>query len=150
MKPLSILALSLITAVFVAPGFAASHQSSFALKASLNAKQQVPPQAHKATDASGRFSGTLNGSGKLVWHLSLAKLSSPVTVAEVFIPANAGKGGQIDLQLCAKCAATSAGVTEALPADVAKAISTRPSYVLIRTKKNPTGEIRGLMTVAKS
>jgi hypothetical protein len=153
MKLATVLALGLTSIVLAGPSLAASGQTSIALSASLNAKQQVPPQVYKATGASGRFTGTLthtgsSGGGKLSWHLIFANLSSPVTVADVFVPP-AGKGGEVVVQLCSRCAATSTGVTETLSANVAKAISTRASYVVIGTKKNPSGEIRGRMTVTR-
>jgi hypothetical protein len=152
MKIVSALALGLASIVFVGSAVAASGQSSIALAASLNAKQQVPPQAYKAGNASGHFTGTLthvgrSGSGKLSWHLAFAGLSSPVTVAEVFVPPSS-KTGEVVVQLCARCAPTSTGVTETLSAHVTKALSTGTSYVVIQTKKNPKGEIRGRMTVS--
>jgi hypothetical protein len=153
MKRVYLLALALTAVVFAAPGWAASGESPVALKASLNSKQQVPPPKYKAGSASGRFTGTLKevgrkGAGELSWHLAFTKLSSPVTVAYLLVPPGA-KNGQIVVQLCSRCASSSTGVTETLSADIAKAISTGKSYIVIGTKKNPAGEIRGRTTLTR-
>lgn len=139
--------------VFVGSAFAGGTQMA-TLKASLNASQQVPPQVHKTADASGSFRATLTraGSGgrsKLSWHLSVAKLSSPMTVAYIDVP-RSGSAGEFVVRLCIRCAAASSGVTGVLPPDATKAISTRTGYVVIQTKKNPKGEIRGRITVASA
>jgi hypothetical protein len=138
---------------FAGVAAAASQQATLALKASLDAKQQIPPQTYKASQASGHFTGTLahvgsSGASKLTWHLAFAHLSSPVTTAYVLVPPSGG-GAQFSIELCTRCASSATGVTEVLPANLTKAISTRTSYVLILTKKNPHGEIRGRMTVRR-
>jgi hypothetical protein len=133
---------------------AASGQTSTALKASLNAAQQVPAQVFKARDATGRFTGTLqpsgsDGAGQLAWSLSFAKLSGPVTVAYLDVPGG-GKDGEVVVQLCRHCASGAKGVVTPLTASITEAITTRKGFVVIRTKKNPTGEIRGRISVTGS
>lgn len=145
--------LALTSVVFVGSAFAGSVQMA-TLKASLNASQQVPPQVHKTLDASGSFKATLrrvgsHGRATLNWRLSVARLSSPVTVAYIDVPQR-GRAGEFVVELCIRCATVSSGVTKTLPADVTKAISTRTGFVVIRTKKNPKGEIRGRITVASA
>jgi hypothetical protein len=137
---------------FAGNALASSGQTKVALKASLNAAQQVPPQVYKVTDASGRFTGALTeagSNGKLAWTLSFAKLSGPVTVAYVDVP-RTGKSGEVVVQLCRQCASGAKGVVTPLTASVTKAISTSTSYVVIRTKKNPNGEIRGRIALTRS
>jgi hypothetical protein len=136
--------------IYVGSGLAASGQATTGLSASLDAKQQVPPQVYKASDASGRFTGTLtrttsNGVGKLVWTLSYSKLSGPATIAYVEVP-RSGKAAEIVVQLCHRCTSDANGVVMPLTAGVTNAISTRASFVVIRTKKNPSGEITGRIT----
>jgi hypothetical protein len=135
--------------VIVGSAVAASGASPVAIKANLNVKQQVPPPKYKAKNASGDFTGTLKavgrkGAGELSWHLAFTHLSSPVTTAYL-----STKNGQISVQLCLRCAPSSKGVTHTLSADITKAISSGPSYIVIGTKKNPSGEIRGRTTITR-
>lgn len=80
---------------------------------------------------------------RLTWHVTYERLSSPVTVVMIAIPAK-GKLGDVVVQLCRRshCRPTMKG-TMRLPRSVARALATRAGYVSIRTKENPRGEIRG-------
>jgi hypothetical protein len=136
--------LTLATAVTQAM---AGAQSTVRMRATLNAKQQVPPQVVKAPSASGSFSATLRrkrgGKSQLEWQLSYRRLSSRATLAYVRLPANR-KQGEVVVQLCkGRHCKTKVEGTVRLPAVVAKALSGRTGYVTIRTKKNPKGEISG-------
>jgi CHRD domain-containing protein len=142
--------LILAVAGMVALDGIASAAGRTTLKATLNAKQQVPPQVVKASAASGRFAGTLvkksNGRGSLSWHLTYRKLSSRVTVAYVVVPSKANSA-QFVVALCQRCKPRSGGILLGLPKSTVNSVLTRPGYVVIRTKKNPKGEIRGKLTI---
>jgi hypothetical protein len=139
-----VIAVCFVSAVAAQSGFARAAQTN-SLKASLNSRQQTPPQKFKATSGSGNFTASLvrrgNGKGTLSWHLSYQKLSSPVTSAYIFI-AKHGKQGQVVVGLCTKCKATASG-TMTTSVAITKALGSRPGVVTIRTKKNPKGEISG-------
>jgi len=124
---------------------------SVTMKATLTANQQVPPQHVKTPNASARFTGTLlryergtgahlRGRGSLTWALTYKNLSSRAKQAEVVIPSPSGPGS---ILLCRPCKPSSHGVVKPLPIARTSALLTRTSYVVIYTKKNPKGEIRG-------
>jgi hypothetical protein len=118
------------------------------MTAALNARQQVPRQKFRAPNGIGHFSGSLvrlhNGRGNLTWRLSYSRLSSHVTKAYLFV-AKQGKKGQVAVELCTTCKPSASGKILKLPPSATKALLTRPAYVEIRTKKNPRGEIRGIV-----
>lgn len=131
-------------------GVLAGTAQTTSLHATLNARQQVPPQVVKAANASGRFTATLlrysSGRGKLSWRLNYSHLSSQATYAYISLPAS-GKTGEVVVQLCKArgCTPTTVG-TSLLLAPVTRALATRAGYVSVQTKKNPRGEIRGKLT----
>lgn len=119
------------------------------MKAVLNAKRQVPRQVVKAPRASASFTASLrrynNGRGALTWSLRYRNLTSPVTRAEVIVPAK-GKLGEVRVLLCQHCKVRSRGLVNPILAYSITALLHRVSYVEIFTKKNPEGEIRGHIT----
>jgi len=133
--------------VFAGAAFStAEAQRSARLQSKLDVAQQIPPPTVKSPGASGQFTGMLlryaNGRSRLQWKLSYHSLSSRATVAYVLVPAK-GKSGIVEVQLCRRCKADAHGTVAPIPVRSTKALLTRPGYVIIRTVKNPKGEIRG-------
>ena len=110
------------------------------LRASLNARQEVPKQAVKVPAASGMFTGTLTGT-KLTWSLVFRKLSGPATAAHIHL-GRPGKAGPVAVPLCGPCSSGAKG-TATLTAAQVKAVLGGGTYVNVHTAKNPAGEIRG-------
>jgi hypothetical protein len=118
------------------------------MRATLDAEHQAPLQVVKAPRASGRFTATLargaKGTGVLNWRLSYRNLSGAATFAYVFM-AGTSKQGEIVLDLCRPRCTTGAKGTIRLVPSITRAFTdrTRAAFVVIRTKKNPKGEISG-------
>jgi CHRD domain-containing protein len=104
----------------------------------------VSTQVVKTPKASGRYTATLagysNGRSKLTWALSYQHLSSRVLRAELVAPSTTNP---VSVQLCKPCKASSRGVVNPILVRSTKALLTHKAYVVIYTKKNPKGEIRG-------
>jgi hypothetical protein len=130
------LALSLVVASF---GFAAGAGTT-TVKATLNAKQEVPKQVVKDTKAKGLFTGKLVGS-KLTWKLTFSGLTGKATAAHIHMGAM-GKAGNVVIPLCTPCKSGAHGRTT-ITAAVKKALMQHKLYVNVHTAKNPNGEIRG-------
>jgi hypothetical protein len=134
--------------VFSAPaGIAATrHAMTTKMVARLTARQAVNLQSVKVAGGSGEFTGTLlrygNGRSKLSWTLGYRRMSSPVTKAELVVPAK-GKLGAVAVQLCRRCQANAHGVVAPILQSSTKALLTRPAWAVVYTKKNRKGEIRG-------
>ena len=129
------------------PGVAGAGQASTVkMTARLTAKQAAKLRSVKVTNASGQFSGTLlrysTGRARLSWTLKYQHMSSRVTKAELVVPAT-GKQGFVAVQLCRSCKANAWGVITPILKPSAKALLTRPGWVIVYTKKNRKGEIRG-------
>jgi len=140
-----------VTAFAVLAGVAAARQASTVkMTARLTAKQAASLQSVKVLNASGQFAGTLlrysNGRSRLTWSLRYRHMSSRVIRAELVIPAAPKQGavqGTVTVQLCRSCKANAHGVVAPILKSSTKALVTRPTWVVVYTKKNRQGEIRG-------
>src|SRR6188472_2331773 len=122
---------------FAGPAFADK------MKATLDGKSEVPPNASAAT-------GTADidydpASKKLSWKVTYSGLSGPATAAHFHGPAEAGKNSAVAVPI--PNAGTSpvegsATLTDAQAAD----LTAGKYYVNIHTAANPGGEIRGQVT----
>jgi len=122
------------TIAFAGPAFADK------MKATLDGKSEVPPNASAAT-------GTADidydpASKKLSWKVTYSGLSGPATAAHFHGPAEAGKNSAVAVPI--PNAGTSpvegsATLTDAQAAD----LTAGKYYVNIHTAANPGGEIRG-------
>jgi hypothetical protein len=125
---------------------AATQASTVRLTARLTAKQAANLQSVAVTNASGRFSGTLlrysTGRSRLSWTLKYQHTSSRVTKAELVVPAK-GKQGVVAVQLCRFCKTNAHGVVTPILKPSTKALLTQPTWVIVYTRKNRKGEIRG-------
>jgi hypothetical protein len=135
-------------------GVAAARQASTVkMTARLTAKQAAKLQSVKVTRASGRFTGTLvrhsNGRSRLSWTLRYRHMSSRVTKAELVVPATRTHGA-VAVQLCRSCKANAHGVVAPILKPSTKALLTRTTWVVVFTKKNRKGEIRGRIVRARA
>jgi hypothetical protein len=113
------------------------------MKATLDGKAQVPPNASAAT-------GTADidydpASKKLSWKLTYSGLSGPATAAHFHGPAEAGKNAGVAVAIPnanSSPAEGSATLTDAQAAD----LTAGKYYVNVHTAANPGGEIRGQVT----
>lgn len=123
---------------------AASSGSAIHVVAQLNATQEVPTPTRIVKTASGKFTATLVQTKKgyqLEWSVTFSKLSGQA--ASLYIHQGArGKYGAALFYLCAPCKVGSHGSQYASPSEVTLMLTGR-AYVNLRTRKNPSGEIRG-------
>jgi CHRD domain-containing protein len=115
------------------------------LKAVLDAKSEVPPNASTAT-------GTADidfdpATKKLTWKLTYSGLSGPATAAHFHGPAEVGKNASVAVPITDAGSSPvegSATLTDAQAADMMAG----KCYVNVHTAANPGGEIRGQVTKA--
>jgi hypothetical protein len=138
--------LLVVLAAALAP--AAHAGLTFGVKAGLDARQQVPPPRVRAAAAVGTLSGTLAVTGRdgtLRWRLDVAGLTGPPRGAELR-RGRLGRRGPRLATLCRPCRDGARGATH-LSASAILAIRNGAAYVVVATRENPAGEIRGQLRV---
>src|SRR5436309_7175586 len=113
------------------------------MKATLDGKAQVPPNASAATGTADIDYDA--ASKKLSWKLSYSGLSGPATAAHFHGPAEAGKNAGVAVAIPNATASPvegSATLTDAQAVD----LTAGKYYINIHTAANPRGEIRGQVT----
>jgi hypothetical protein len=141
---LAVTAATLAVLIAANTGVSSGVSVTTGLKASLDALQEVPPQAVKVPRARGVLTGrltTYRTHSEISWQLTFVGISGRALVAHVHL-GKYGKSGPIGFQLCRPCRT---GIHDrlAVTAKVVNAIKNGAAYVDIHTKKNPRGEIRG-------
>ena len=134
-----------IGVALVSGSIAASN--TYTLKASLGTKALT--SVKDASGANGTLTSKLTPAGKkshFTWTLTVHHLSGPATRASIYFT-NGTKSGQLALPLCVKCQTPTAH-GEYVGAYVANSTFMRKilhggAYVLVSTKLNPRGELRG-------
>ena len=129
-----------IAGALVATAVSIAATQGMGWSASLTSGKEIPKQAVKVPNATGKFTATVSGS-TLKWTLTFSKLSGAATAAHIHLGAM-GKAGAPLVALCGPCksgVSGSAPLTAALKTDFTKHLL----YVNIHTAKNPAGEIRG-------
>ena len=122
------------TIAFAGPAFADK------MKATLDGKTQVPPNASAATGSADIDYDP--ASKKLSWKVTYSGLSGPATAAHFHGPAEAGKNAGVAVPIANPASSPvegSATLTDAQAAD----LTAGKYYVNIHTAANPGGEIRG-------
>jgi hypothetical protein len=130
---LAMLALG-ATVAFAGPAFAEK------MKATLDGKSQVPPNASAGTGTADIDYDA--ATKKLSWKLTYSGLSGPPTAAHFHGPAEPGKNAGVALAIPSATTSPvegSATLTDAQAADLAAG----KYYINIHTAANPGGEIRG-------
>jgi CHRD domain len=130
---LAMLALG-ATVAFTGPAFAEK------MKATLDGKSQVPPNASAGTGTADIDYDA--ATKKLSWKLTYSGLSGPPTAAHFHGPAEPGKNAGVALAIPSATTSPvegSATLTDAQAADLAAG----KYYINIHTAANPGGEIRG-------
>ena len=133
---LAMLALGVAVA-FAAPAFAEK------MKATLNGKSEVPPNASAGTGTADIDYDA--ATKKLSWKVTYSGLSGPATAAHFHGPAEPGKNAGVALAIPNATASPvegSATLTDAQAADLVAG----KYYVNVHTAANPGGEIRGQVT----
>lgn len=142
-----ILFLGVVLTALSLVGFAgATGQATVKFKAALNAGQEVPHSKGTKVGAAGRFTATLTGTS-LKWRLTFAHLSGPATQAHIHMGVK-GKSGPVIVPLCTPCKSPVSGTATVTAAQIT-AMKGHKMYVNVHTAKNPAGEIRGQVTVAR-
>jgi hypothetical protein len=128
---------------FGAVALLAGPASAEKFKATLDGKNEVPPNASAAT-------GTADidydpATKKLSWTLTYSGLSGPATAAHFHGPAEAGKNAGVAVAIPGIATSPTEGsatLTDAQAAD----LTSGKYYVNVHTAQNPGGEIRGQVT----
>ena len=133
-----VIAMSVLGAV----AFAGS-ASAEKLKATLDAKSEVPANASTATGTADIDYDA--ATKKLSWKVTYSGLTGPATAAHFHGPAEAGKNAGVMVPIpgiATSPAEGSATLTDAQASD----LQAGKLYVNIHTAANPGGEIRGQVT----
>jgi hypothetical protein len=131
------LATLALAVAFAGPAFAEK------MKAALDGKSEVPPNASTATGTADIDYDA--ATKKLSWKLTYSGLSGPATAAHFHGPAEAGKNGGVALAIPNATSSPvegSATLTDAQAAD----LTAGKLYINVHTAANPGGEIRGQVT----
>ena len=115
-----------------------------ALKATLDARQEVPRPKNVGASAKGSFVSTLvrkGTRGTLSWRLTFSGLTGRAVAAHVHL-GKRGRPGKVVIALCGPCRSGARGSATPSAGTVA-AILSGGAYVNVHTARNPAGEIRG-------
>jgi hypothetical protein len=131
-------------------GVARSHSAEFDIHGALDSRQVVPKPPHPVARAAGTVTGAIDReTGTLTWKLVYIRLSGPATAADVR-RGKPGANGSVAFALCGPRAAAGrkrcrSGIhgTARFDAKTVSAVLAGFTYVSVRTRKNPDGEIRG-------
>jgi hypothetical protein len=111
--------------------------------------------AVQARHASGAFTGKLQLDGKnssFTWTLTSAKLTGTAVHAGIYF-GKAAKPSQLAMLLCNTCSAAAQGYyhgSYVAGRRFVRAMLRGRAYVVIQTKRNPKGEIRGRIKVKRA
>ena len=121
------------------------------LRTSLNARQEVPrPRRGRVGRARGTFTATIQKSGasaSMAWRLSFRRLTGRAVAAHLHI-APRGRSGSVAIALCGPCRSGARG-RASVRGNALAAIQSGRLYVNVHTRRNPAGEIRGQLGVAR-
>jgi hypothetical protein len=133
---LAMLALG-TTVAFAGPAFAEK------MKATLEAKSEVPPNASAGTGTADIDYDA--ATKKLSWKLSYSGLTGPATAAHFHGPAEPGKNAGVAVAIPNATTSPTEGSATLTDAQAADLMAGK-YYVNVHTAANPGGEIRGQVT----
>jgi hypothetical protein len=147
-------AVALFAGVIPAGAVSGTTSPKYTLNARLSTKAMN--SVKDAIGSTGTYTATLtlrNGV-KLVWNLNVKNLSSAATRADIYV-GPPGKRGYLGLPLCVKCKAPSAHGTVTAPYNanmrrLVRSFLNGTAFVVVATRKNPKGEIRGYIKTTSS
>lgn len=147
--------LAALAALCFGAGVAPATRAEFDVAATLDWRQQVPRPAHPVRKATGALSGDLDHqSRELRWKLVYRRLSGRPTAAEIH-RGKRGRKGAVLLRLCgpkapkAKRCKSGLSRTVIVPVATVLALESGNTYVVLHTRRNPKGEIRGQIAVKR-
>jgi CHRD domain-containing protein len=148
LKRVKKLALVVVLVAALASTALAVAATQYRVSAHLTARVEVPRPVGKTKKAAGAFTGAYVVHAKaltLKWKLSYNHLTSAATAATL----RQGKPGLIGRQLTILCkpCKSGAGATTLMRKSMLKALRSGEAFVMIYTKRNPAGEIRGQIRV---
>jgi hypothetical protein len=133
---LAMLALG-TTVAFAGPAFAEK------MKAALNGKSEVPPNASAGTGTADIDYDA--ATKKLSWKLTYSGLTGPATAAHFHGPAEPAKNAGVAVAIPNATTSPTEGSATLTDAQAADLMAGR-YYVNVHTAANPGGEIRGQVT----
>ena len=122
--------------------------TSFQIRASLSAAQEVPTPTGNVSAASGSLTGTVmkeDSGAAISWSLAYSRLTGDAIAAHVH-RGGSGQTGPIGTFLCGPCASPISGTARLDNATLA-AIQNGSAYVNVHTSMNPAGEVRGQVAI---
>jgi len=125
------------TVAFAGPAFAEK------MKATLDAKSEVPPNASTGTGTADIDYDA--DTKKLSWKLSYSGLTGPATAAHFHGPAEPGKNAGVAVAIPNATTSPTEGSATLTDAQAADLMAGK-YYVNVHTAANPGGEIRGQVT----
>ena len=129
----------------VTAGVAAGGSTTIA--ATLTAKKEVPKPVG-SPKGTGSFTGTIGPKRVLHWRLTFRGLTSAPAGAHIHL-GRRGKAGPVAIVLCGRVCRSPVAGRATLTAAQLTAIRSGGAYVNVHTTKNPSGEIRGQIAVAR-
>jgi len=137
---------SLLAAVFAAGWLSAASAAMIEYKATMNGKQEVPPNA---TTGSGDVLATLDtNTKKLSYTMTYMGLTGPATAAHFHGPAAAGANAGVAVPIGTNPASPTSGSVTLTDAQM-KDLEDGKWYANVHTEANKGGEIRGQMMRSK-
>jgi hypothetical protein len=136
----------LAASALAAPAAAQTTTASIRVNASLNGAGELPALSSKTVKATGRLVGTLKQTKtgyQFNWYLTYKGLSGAATFANIERGTKKTRGATVTF-LCSPCKSGAHGSFYASPGELAL-IQQGGLYVNVRTKKHPSGEIRGAL-----
>lgn len=141
----TILKLAAAMALLAAP-LAAAQAATENVKAELTSSAETPANNSNGT---GTLTGTYDpGSRKLTYDVTYTGLTGPATMAHFHAPAPMGKPAGVEVPIKGSVASPIKGEVTLTEAQ-AKNLTDGMTYFNVHTEKNPKGEIRGQVMVAK-
>lgn len=135
-----------LCSAFLIPVGSASHAETLKISAELNGGSETPPNDSKGT---GNLTGTYDPSSKkLTWDVTYSGLTGPATVAHFHAPAPVGKPAGVEIPITGNVSSPIKGEATLTEAQ-AKNLTDGLTYFNVHTSKNPKGELRGQVAVAK-
>jgi CHRD domain-containing protein len=140
--------VAVLIAALASTALAVAAANRHPVSAHLTARVEVPRPIGRTKKATGAFTGAYVVHAKalsLKWKLSFKHLTSNATAATL----RKGKPGYIGSQITVLCKPCKSGVgaTTLMRKGVLKTLRSGQAFVMIYTKRNPAGEIRGQIRV---